>query len=240
MSRFWLIAVCIVVGLSIATADAAVSTTRGFPLGNSGWRILGPTYYDLGISIDGEGETSGIKWVAITISKNFRIGPDPFTGLFPSIELDFMQMDGVADDDLATRIIIQSEAINNSTGRDWTDYHWTLFGHGIARFNRDMTNVTTNFLENGWLIDPFVEHAWDYDDNSDVEELSVWHGVVPPGGVFIPGTGSGSLVIDVDLDVPNRPAPAIFKFLQAPTPEPTTICLLGLGSLAIFRKRRRA
>ncbi len=220
-----------------AVQAAPVSSNLNEALGDSGWRIYGPSHYDLEVSIDGEGQSGDVKWVAITLSKNFRFGPDPLTGLYPAIELDFTQMDGVATDDLANRIIIQSELINNSTGTDWTDYHWKLFGHEIARFNRDLTNPTADFEEDGWWLDAFGEFAWDYDAEHDIDMLNAFSGVVPAGEGFFPGTGSGSMIIDITLDG-LAPEPAIFKFVQAPTPEPATLGLLALGGAALFYKRR--
>lgn len=218
--------------------QAAPVSNLDEPLGNSGWRIFGPSHYDLEVSVDGEGDANGVQWVAITISKNFRFGPDPLTGLYPAIELDFSQMDGVAPENLATRIIIQSELINNSTGTDWTDYHWKLFGHEIARFNRDLTNPTADFEEDGWWLDAFSEFAWDYDAEHDIDMLNAWNGVVPDGEAFFPGSGSGSLVIDVTLDGQSTPDTAVFKFVQTPTPEPATISLLVLGGAVLLSKRR--
>ena len=149
MSRMWILTLCATLAVGVCSAQAAFRVDDGFdePLGDSGWRIQGPGYCELQLAIDDEGVTDDIKWVAISISKNFRFGPDPFTGLYPAIELDFMQMEGVAREDLATRIIITSEMINNSTGTDWLDYHWRLYGHGIAMFNRELTNPTVEVAE---------------------------------------------------------------------------------------------
>jgi len=243
MSRVWILALCATLALGVCSAQAASRVDDGFDelLGDSGWRIQGPGYCELQLAIDDEGVTDDIKWVAISISKNFRFGPDPFTGLYPAIELEFRQAEGVPLEDLATRIIITSEMISNSTGTDWLDYHWRLYGHGIAAFNREMTNPTVEVTEDGWLIDPFGSYEWDTDEVFGTEELSVFDGVVYDGRSFFPGSGSGSLVIDIDpyCDDPCQD-PAIFKFWQAPTPEPTTLALLALGSLAFLRRQRRA
>ncbi|MFW6155271.1 MAG: PEP-CTERM sorting domain-containing protein [Planctomycetota bacterium] len=134
-------------------------------------------------------------------------------------------------------IIIQSELVNNSTGTDWTDYHWKLFGHEIARFNRDLTNPTTDFQEDGWWLDAFSEFAWDYDVEHDIDMLNAWNGVVPAGEAFFPGSGSGSLVIDIQMAI-GAPEQAIFKFVQTPTPEPATAGLLAIGGILLLRKRR--
>jgi hypothetical protein len=239
MSRALILALCAAIAVGVSASQAAVRLGFDEPLGNSGWRVQGPGYAELQLAIDAEGETHGIKWVAISISKNFRFGPDPFTGLYPAIELDFMQMDGVHLEDLATRIIITSELVNNSTDTDWFDYHWRLFGHGIASFNRELTNPTGEVSEDGWLISPFDQYAWSTDHVFGTEELSVWDGVVPNGDAFFPGSGSGSLVIDINLvhDSPHD-SPAIFKFWQAPTPEPATLTLLALGGAVVTRRRR--
>ena len=241
MSRIRILALCATLAVGVCSAQAAFRVDDGFdePLGDSGWRIQGPGYCELQLAIDDEGVTDDIKWVAISISKNFRFGPDPFTGLYPAIELDFMQMEGVAREDLATRIIITSEMINNSTGTDWLDYHWRLYGHGIAMFNRELTNPTVEVAEDGWLIDPFASYAWDTDDVFGTEELSVFDGVIPNNDAFFPGSGSGSLIIDIDpyCDLPCV-EPAIFKFWQAPTPEPTTLALLAIGGMILSRRPR--
>ena len=47
------------------------------------------------------------------------------------------------------------------------------------------------------------------------------------------------MIIDIDpyCDLPCV-EPAIFKFWQAPTPEPTTLALLAIGGLILSRRPR--
>ncbi len=243
MRRSWIPVASIVVGMLVLSAQGAVMSTEDVPLGNSGWKVNGPSYYDLNVDVQSEGENGGIKWVSIIISKNFRFGPDPFTGDFPSITLTFSQVDDVAAEDLATRIIILEENIANSTGSDWTDFHWLLFRHGIAGFNQEMTNPTTDVQEYGWLISPFTQYTWEQNPALDVEMLSVEGGVVLDNESFHAGTGSGTMVIDIDLGLNDAPidappSPAIFKLSQMPTPEPATLTLLAVGGVALLRRRR--
>ena len=68
MSRVWIIALCAAIGVGASAGHAAMRTTFDEPLGNSGWRVQGPGFYELQLAIDGEGVVGDIKWVAISIS----------------------------------------------------------------------------------------------------------------------------------------------------------------------------
>ncbi len=235
MSRGRILALVLAIGVATVAAEAN-PISHVYPLGDSGWTVTGPSFYELVVVVDGEGiDSDGVPFVAIEISKKFRFGPDPDTGVFPSITLDFSQTK--PDAETAARIYLADETVTNLTGAEWQDFHWVLFRHGTAQFNQDKTNVTTDVNENGWLIAPFTEHEWTVNDASDTEELSVWGGSVPADGVFFPGNGSGNLVIDLELTGPD---PASFTFKQIPTPEPTVLCLLAAGGAGLLARRKRA
>ena len=118
--------------------------------------------------------------------------------------------------------------ITNDTTFDWTDYHITI-------------GMTKSFT----ISAPVAPAGWDATIIAPLPNL-------PLPGDISPGTGwvgtinyvkglSGDPVVITD--------DAIFGFkivftgttnfytAQTPTPEPTTITLLGLGAIALFRKR---
>jgi len=238
MSRLWILSLCATIALVGGVSRGAVLANFDEPLGDSGWRVQGPSWCELQLAYEQE-EVGGIDTVFITIYKTFRYGPDSF-GRFPGIELSFRQMDGVPTEELATRIVIESEIIENATGSDWYDYHWKLFGCSAASFNQEMTNPTTDPDEEGWYIDPFTRADWIIDEVFGTEELALSEGVVLDGDAFFPGTTPGGLVIDIDLDnVPCQP-PITFGLWQAPTPEPATLALVVLGGVVVIRQRRRS
>jgi len=162
MSRLWILSLCATIALVGGVSRGAVLANFDEPLGDSGWRVQGPSWCELQLAYEQE-EVGGIDTVFITIYKTFRYGPDSF-GRFPGIELSFRQMDGVPTEELATRIVIESEIIENATGSDWYDYHWKLFGCSAASFNQEMTNPTTDPDEEGWYIDPFTQADWIIDE----------------------------------------------------------------------------
>jgi hypothetical protein len=163
--------------------------------------------------------------IAIEISKDFTQGPG-IGGVFPSILIQFRQID--TDANTVDRIIITQEAITNLTGAAWTDFHWALLDMGQASFNPNLTNFDTT---------PFTNQTFanflDSPTNQKPTEFNVDGGVVPDSGfTWFP---SGELVIDVDL---SNPSMVNFNLKEFPTPEPASIALLALGSVALLRRKR--
>jgi hypothetical protein len=220
--------------LGVCAWTAQGATINVFSLPEIGWQISGSSAFDVNVALDNVGtDANGRKFATIEISKKFRYGPDPQTGVFPSILMDFTQIG--TDANTVTRIFIADESVTNLTGVTWTDYHWILMRHGVATFNQDLSNVGG---VDGFSVDPFAQHQWTVNDNLDQEVLSVSGGIVPANGLFLPGDGLGNLVIDIVPD--TLPGAMSFTFKQLPTyvPEPASMTLLLLGAAALRRRRR--
>ncbi|MGA1980784.1 MAG: PEP-CTERM sorting domain-containing protein [Sedimentisphaerales bacterium] len=121
------------------------------------------------------------------------------------------------------------EGIDNDTTFDWTDYHITI----------GMNNPTFSIFDPAGLVKPA---GWTAVVTAPVP------GLMPNGGPmgyvgtidYYIGTGSpvamgGSADFGFKISFTGS---TVFSTEQIPTPEPTTIGLLGLGALALLRKRK--
>ncbi len=173
-----------------------------------------------------QGGAGGVSPNVLTVNKNF-------TSLDP-IDMSFH----VVDSGGYTSYLFD-ETVTNSTGFNWTDYHFELgFGVGNAfvlaaapsELTFDSTNpATTDSFSNGIQTDYTVN----------------WNG--PPG---IPNGGTGSFTVQIivpDTALANSPYSMAgdtaydFTLHQYPTvPEPSSVMLLGAGiaGLAVLRRRR--
>ncbi len=171
----------------------------------AGWCVSGAPSADVDFfffRVDKAGD-----FALIEITKEFTQGPQFPTNQVPPILVTFFQ---VCDDaDTVGSIIIGEESVRNSTGVDWTDYHWSLF---------DATEVWFDVAASSqWSTLPFADKSFssflDSPANTKAKSLDADNGSVPNNSQYFPGSGTGVLKMDVDLSGP----PVNFTFKQRPT-----------------------
>jgi hypothetical protein len=199
----------------------------GNPILDSGWEAIVPDATVSGIVIDAITPGSDVR---IQIDKNFLFPPD-VGGVFPAIQIIFSQT--LPDAQTVPQIIIEDESITNQTGVEWTDFHWALLDGGSVWFD---VGASTPFDTSPFVNQSFVDN-FGFGDANKATDLNVDGGTVAPGGGFFPGIAglNGSLTIEFDLASSNSE----FFLKEFPTPEPTTLAFLALGSLGLVARRRR-
>ncbi|HMQ16011.1 MAG TPA: hypothetical protein PKC49_08565 [Phycisphaerae bacterium] len=212
-------------GAAMALSLAASAHAGSIDIGG-GWRAAWDASLDGYVQII----SNGVVGDAVFIQKSaeFTQGPDQF-GFFPAIPITFTQIEANA----VHNIVIQDEIITNSTGHDWTDFHFDIIDAGDAWFDPVAPANSGGAPPIGWTIDPFTQAAF----SPDLMRLDVWDGVVPNGTQWYPGDGlsNGDLWISV---VPHAEAPfTVFTLKETPTPEPTTLLTLAMGGLLLRRRR---
>ncbi len=208
LSRFCL-------GLVVLAAVAASAGADPIVLDVSDWSVE-----FLGSRVTGTATVveTGIDYVKIHIDKDFgdAVWEDGEWD-FPVAQISFTQ----TGPDPVTRIIIDSEDIDNNTGLSWTEFRWNVFPGGNAAFDATASA--------GWTVTPFG--GWAAQTPQGAGYLAVIAGggsAVPDGATFSP---SGGLVIK---------ATGNFTFKQFPVPEPVALTLVLLGVPVAMRRRRKA
>lgn len=134
--------------------------------------------------------------------------------------------DFIASDELDPRVIMQ-QGVTNDTGFSWTGYEYYI-------------GMNKSFTINGAYV--AIPSGWSYVITQPLENQAL------PGDISS-GTGwvgkivfTGGAPVNVDdlflfgLDVSFAGSVAFYT-AQTPTPEPATLSILGLGILALLRKR---
>jgi hypothetical protein len=211
-----------VAGLLIASSANAGTTV----LGASGWQASwDPTLDGLVDIVIPPSAPPTSSTIFIQKSAEFIQGPDQF-GLFPTIPITFQQIGPSS----ISQIVILDEIITNSTGADWTDFHFDLLDSGDAWFKHDAGFFFTT--------SPLDHQVFSPDNRSfNVDGFGLGPGgtnaVVPKNTVWYPGDGAsdGNLVIGV-VSRGNT----VFTLKETPTPEPASLILLALGFLLLRRR----
>jgi hypothetical protein len=191
------------------------------------WQASWDPSLDSYVSIGAKGVVND----AVYIEKSAEFIQPPVNGIFPSIAVVFRQ----TGPSTVTDIVIDDEIITNSTGVDWTDFHFEVLNGPDAKFDPVATGGSGGDLPIGWTIAPFTQAAF----TADLLELNVWGGVVPAGGLWFPGDGAtnGQLWIDV-VSKHNLPY-TVFTLKETPTPEPIAVSLFVLSGVVLLRRRRK-
>ena len=205
-------------GIACALGLVGSAHAGSIVLGSSGWQASWDPSLDGRVQIVLDAVTADT--VLIQKLAEFTQGPG-IGGIYPPVIVTFQQIAPTS----VRNIVIADEVLTNSTGTTWTDFHMTLVDHGDATFN------PTSTFGSGFTYNPFSNLVFS-PDNTQLDLFG--GGTVPNGGTFGPGIGNGELYINVN---PSSVAPfTTFSLKEFPTPEPTTLVLLGLGAAFIRRR----
>lgn len=209
----------LVAGVAGSVANADVVRSLG-----GGWEVViaDEIADQIDIVSDGFVTVNGVRTLVIEKFAEFR-RVDPVTGLFEGLQVQFRQIAG--DAETATRIIITDEALYNNTGAAWFGFRMQLIDNNQPAFNPAAT------FGSGFTYGPFTTMNF----SANNTQVDFGGGVVGTGQMWYPGLGAGGLVIDVNL---SAEAPVVFTLKETPTPTPGAAGLLGLGGLALSRRRR--
>ncbi len=170
--------------------------------------------------------------VFIKKTAEFTQGPQ-IGGLFPAIPIVFTQTDPGA----VGSIVIEEEEITNSTGVEWTDFHFEILDGNDAFFDPAATAASGGPGPIGFDVAPFTQAS--FSDNDQV--LDVLGGVVPDGAVWRPGddaAGDGALWLTLNTGDGASTPFTTFTLKETPTPTPGSLALVGLAGLACLRRGR--
>lgn len=152
-------------------------------------------------------------------------------GLNQTIDIIFTQTAANA----ATTFVIEDEIITNSTGVDWPSFEMGVSGANAA-FDPASTLASGGGGPIGWTISPYQQAMFGNSDTS----LSIFDGTVLNGTSWFPGSGAtnGELFIDVTTTDGVSAPFSVWTLSETPTPEPSTLTLLGIVAVASIRRRR--
>lgn len=204
----------VMVLLAAGACDAAVILEAG------GWRAEVDDALVNAVSLTNLGYDPQLGTLTITKTANFT-GVSGLTGLLDSIVITWSQT--TDDANTANRIIIDGEAVTNSTGIAWGGFRMTAQDSGDATFNPALSGA--------FSIAPFTNRAY----SADNTVVTFDGGTVAAGAAWNPGA-TGELVLDVDL---SRANPMTFSFKELPLiPAPSAAAAAAAGTLLLARRRR--
>jgi len=230
LSKLAVIAIAVFCMISVSAKGNEIS----IPLSTSGWSMVVSSDTVGGGQIDGA-YTYGISGDAVTIEID-KTFDHAFNGQsYQPVLLQFQKTSANA----VPNIIINDEYVVNSTGTEWHDFHMNL---ASAPTTAPMAGFNASSFPSGDQL----ENVY-YSDNVGYNGLPTQlnfvdtdgHGVLTSldDNIFKPGSTSGKIIIVTN---PQMQVGSSFTLTETPSaPEPATVLMLGMGGLAILRKKRQ-
>ena len=224
--RYWFVVVASIAVMLPVTAGAAVVSLEN-SLEDSGWLAAVNEDWDIGVVVDDITDDA----VIIQITKRFVGEPDEF-GLMPAMYIEFIK----DSEDAVGQIIITDEFITNDTTEPWIDFHIEL---AVSIFDPEAGFA----LDSDPSGDQFstVVLSGSNGHNGLPTKFDFRDGLVPNEPAdeddFRPGWNLGKIIVvaDPDMQVGQR-----ILLKEYPTiPEPATLGMLLLGSLALLGRGRK-
>ena len=173
----------------------------------------------------------GVVGDAVFIQKSAQFTQGPVNGIFPSIPIIFQQTTASA----VSNIVIDDEIILNSTGADWTDFHLDLLDGQDVAFDPAATLAAGGGGPLGWSIAPFTQAQF----SGDLQRLDITGGTVSDGATWFPGDGASDGQLWINAVVQQSQPFTVCTLKATPPPEPGTLSLLALGTMAMIRRRKK-
>ena len=170
--------------------------------------------------------------VFIEKAAEFTLGPS--NGVFPPIPIVFRQVSANA----VGNIVINDEIITNSTGADWTDFHFKVIDGGDAVFDPAKSLTSGGPPPVGFYVGPFTQAEFSAGNTS----LDIDGGVVshePGQNIWFPGNGAADGQLWIKLNAKDSEPFLVFTLKEIPTPEPATAGSLAAAMLMVAALRRR-
>jgi hypothetical protein len=184
--------------------------------------------------------TNAVTGNAVHIEKTAEWGPGqaPVNGIVPSIPIVFrvdaayVAANGIGA--VRNNIVIDDEALTNSTGVTWTDFHFDLLDHGDVQFDPVATAASGGGGPIGFSIAPFTNAA--FANNNTRLNIFGGPGIAGNGGLWFPGSGANDG--ELWMHINNVTATSQFVLKETPSvPAPGALAMLVTG--VIFGSRRR-
>lgn len=174
--------------------------------------------------------------VTIEIHKTFN-KPIDENGYFSPIIVEFMKTSA----DATSQIVINDEYIQNDTGSEWSDFHMQL----MVSMANPQAGFNPNVIDGDQLEAVSYATTIGYDglpiqlNFQNTQGGGVPSSSSPPTGeeLFMPAFVVGTIQINVDPDMAVGTRFAL-KEIPTSTPEPATVMILGLGGLAVLKRKR--